>query len=168
MQKSSKKGSAAEGAGIFAIAIGLIWAIIDLSVHTQFQSYQAGQCTIIAKQLAQTDQSNYIPTSPPIIESYTTYDPNLQFTLQTADGRRYQTHGYAFVSSGSPDYNQEEGQAVIDQFQVGSSYQCWYDPANPSNAILDHTYRWDIRAEAIIVIGLICLLVGFIQASRAK
>lgn len=166
MQKPSRKGENLIGGGLFILFLSLIWVIIDVFFHMQFQSYQIGQCTITAKQLTRTDLSAPLSTNPTIIETRVSYEPDLQFTLQVADGRHYQTHGYAFQSLASPDYTQEEGQAIIDQFQVGSTYQCWYEPTNPYNAILDHTYIWDIRADAIGVISLICLFIGIIRASR--
>ena len=121
----------------------------------QEQGYQSGQCTITARQLlheistSTTTDSNGNKT----IKSIDEYAPYFEYTVRAADGRSYTASGY----DGSDSYTSDRAgqQAIVDHYNIGLSYQCWYSPANPTQAILVRQPDW-----ALILIGGVFLLVG--------
>lgn len=143
--------------GIFVL-VAVALAIYFASIFSQVMSYQSGQCTIIAKQLLQRQEEQketYSSNGTTHTRTTTTtvYQPDFQFTVQTVDGRRYAARGYdAFESASSERAGQ---QAIVDQYAVGKTYPCWYNPANPSQALLTRQFNW-----VLLIIPAVFLFVG--------
>jgi hypothetical protein len=104
----------------------VVWLVGD---YSQLQRYQAGHCTITAKQLLQEQG-----------EDNTVYRPDFQFTVQANDGSRYPAQGYD--TQGDTFSDRTSQQAIVDQYAVGETYPCWYDPANPTQAVLTLQFNW--------------------------
>ncbi len=81
------------------------------------------------------------------------YRPDFQFTVQTADSQSYQAQGYDAFSSATSDRTSQ--QAIVDQYTVGETYPCWYNPANPSQAVLTRP-----SSGAVFFAPVLCLFVG--------
>jgi hypothetical protein len=84
----------------------------------------------------------------------TTYRPEIHISYNVS-GRAYQTWTYdaAKVSSSGRAGKQK----IIDQFVAGREYPCWYDPDDPSKAVLVRGFSW---AYLFILLPLVFVAVG--------
>lgn len=144
--------------GGILVLVSLALGVYFVSIFSQLQRYQAGQCTITAKQLLQRqEEQKEVHSSNGKTYTRTTtttvYTPDFQFTVQTADGRRYAARGYDAFESGSSDKAGQ--QAIVDQYTVGKAYSCWYDPARPAQAVLTRQFNW-----VLFIIPGVFLFVG--------
>jgi hypothetical protein len=145
----------------------MLFALVLLAVAAnqmlQEQRYQSGQCTITARQLqhevsiSTSTNSNGSTTSKTSTRT-DVYAPYFEYTVRTADGRSYTASGY----DGSDSYTSDRAgqQAIVDRYNIGQSYQCWYNPANPTQAILVRQPDW-----VVILIGGGFLLFGGLFAT---
>ena len=156
--------------GIFVlVAVALV--IYFVSIFSQLQGYQAGQCTIMAKQLLQRQEeqkevSSSNGRSHTRTTTTTVYQPDFQFMVQTADGRRYAARGYDAFESASSDRASQ--QAIVDQYSVGKTYPCWYNPAMPAQAVLTRQFNWFlfIIPGVFFFVGGMFLIVGILNPFR--
>ena len=145
-------------AGIPGILIGLVLLAIAGSQLLQQQGYSSGQCTITARQLQHevtttTNTTGNGNTTTTITKTEDVYAPSFEYRVRTADGRTYTADSY----DGSDSYTSDRAgqQTIVDRYNVGQSYPCWYNPANPTQAVLVRQLDW-----ALILIGGIFLLVS--------
>jgi len=94
------------------------------------------------------------------------YGPDFEFTVQTADGRRYTAQGYDML--GTRSSNQSNEQAIVDQYTVGKTYPCWYNPANPTQAVLTRQFNWFVFfiPGLFFFIGVVFAIVGFVLVRK--
>jgi hypothetical protein len=140
-----------------SIAI-VVWLVHD---YSQLQRYQAGQCTITAKQLlAEVIHETHKTGSSYTTTTSTEYRPVFQFTVHSTDGRSYPAQGYDALGIGASDRASQ--QAIVDQYRLGETYPCWYDPANPTQAVLTLQYNWFglILAALFLFLGAMCVYVA--------
>ena len=57
-------------------------------------------------------------------------------------------------------------QAIVDSFQVGATYPCWYDPDRPDKAILVRGHLWVPYFLLVVPIGF--LLIGGVGIHRSR
>jgi hypothetical protein len=172
MSELSKTGSSENkgslGCGGTFLIFGLLVGMITVILYLPLLNYQTGQCTITAKQLISV-QTEYTPPDnpsggvgniPSMPIPITSYKPDFQYSVRTANGRQYQAEGYDFRSSSTYQFT---AQAVLDRYAVGKTYPCWYDPADPSHAILEYFYPWDliVRECAIALIPIVLVVIAF-------
>ena len=145
--------------------VGLILLGIAGYQLIQQQGYQSGQCTITAKQLRHevsttTSTTNNGSTTTRTTTSQDVYAPYFEYQVHTANGQSYQSSGY----DGSDSYTSDRDgqQAIVDRYTIGQSYQCWYNPAHPTQAVLIRQLNW-----VLIIIGGIFLLVSLFIGSIA-
>ncbi len=112
------------GAVVLCMGIGLALCIWPLSLYLQGSHYATGTCTVLTGQLTAVDAEG----------GDKAYKPLFTYRVHTADGKSYTAQGYGLVNSSSSEKQGE--QAILDHFRVGRSYPCWYDPANPQQAVL--------------------------------
>jgi hypothetical protein len=137
---------AISGGAIFVLGsiIFGIWFLRDYGPVLLY--YQAGQCTILEKQILQRQQYNTTDANSPA-KLITVYKPDFQFTVHTASGHEYPARGYD--STDQYLWNQSSAQTIIDQYRVGKTYPCRYDPANPSQVALAEPLYWQILCGTI-------------------
>jgi hypothetical protein len=83
------------------------------------------------------------------------YHPEIQIRYEV-DGRKYEVWTYDAVARVSTDRAAQ--QAIVDGFQLGATYPCWYDPDRPDRAILVRGHAWGLY---YLLIGpILFLLVG--------
>ena len=160
---SNRPGCLFTGLGLLG-AVFVLVALVMLAVAgnqvLQEQRYQSGQCTITARQLQHEVSISTGTTSTGSTTSTKTdvYAPNFEYTVHIPDGRSYAASGY----DGSDNYTADRAgqQAIVDSYNIGQSYQCWYNPANPTQAILVRHPDW-----TIILIGGGFLLLGGLFAT---
>ena len=152
--------------GSMFVLISLILLVFFAYGSLQLQSYVEGRCTIAAKHL-QREEHTQTSTSNGTTQTRTTvtYTPDFQFTVRTTDGHTYTTHGYDALNSGGDQASQ---QAILDLYTVGKTYPCWYDPAQPTHAVLTRQFPWVLLLIPGIfgLIGVVFVLVGLLGAGR--
>src|SRR5438270_13339786 len=96
--------------GLFVI-IAIILVMIFVNAYSSLHRYQAGHCTITAKQLVQELEHETHSSNG---HTYTTtklvYKPDFQFTVLTTNNKSYSAEGYDIL--GSTSSNQSEQQAI--------------------------------------------------------
>lgn len=105
--------------------------------------YVEGRCAVLDKRVVESRG-----------DDSTTYRPEIHIKYNVG-GREFQTWTYdaARVSSSGRAGKQK----IIDQYSVGREYPCWYDPDDPSKAVLVRGFSW---AYLFILIPLVFLAVG--------
>lgn len=107
---------------LLTVTATMVWQPIALS--RQVAGYQSTQCTILSKSLlSHTARKG------------TVYAPHFTYTVHTIGEGNYQADGYGLVSVAGT--NKTSQQAILDSYQVGATYPCWYDPVQPSHAVLN-------------------------------
>jgi hypothetical protein len=118
--------------GIVFLLLGLF--LLQPQTYLPPFFYTQGQCLITHKRLA--SHSRY---SKQLQGPTSSYAPVFEFTVQTTDQHRYQTDGsesgYGY-KTGSVFGSQTTAQTILDSYHLGQTYPCWYDPANPTHAVL--------------------------------
>jgi hypothetical protein len=164
------------------IAFGGLFVLIAIALEiafagrfSQIQSYQTGRCIITAKQLFQeevTHTESYTTNGQSHTRTTTTteYRPDFRFTVLTANDHSYAAQGYDAFNSSTSD--QSGQQAIVDQYTVGKTYPCWYDPAHPTQAVLTRQFDWFIFLVPgiFLLVGLVIVVVGIavILNTRSK
>jgi hypothetical protein len=89
-------------------------------------------------------------------------DSRIEFVYElTVDGVRYCANGFDTWNNGGFLQGSDE---ELGRFVVGGTYPCWYDPNNPSDAVLLRRISW-FHAVALVpllfcaigVVGHVCL-----------
>lgn len=152
------------GMGVLFLLIGLV--LLSFAIHNwqAQQSYKPGHCTITAKQLlweiSSTSGSNTKHSTQLL------YAPDFNFIVYTANGGSYRASGYD--GSGTYDSSQSSQQAILDAYAIGHTYSCWYDPSNPTNAVLVRNPNWlfFIVSTVFIIVGIVLTLVSILILLR--
>jgi hypothetical protein len=149
----------------FGLLFTLISGILFLtSGFFQLQKYVQGQCTITEKHMesylsTQTDNQGRRSTTM-------MYRPSFTYQVHATDGRTYTGYNYQYSETSSS--GRREQQAILDRFQLNSTYTCWYNPASPSEAVLDHSVgvaNW-ILVGAFLAFGLLFATIGAVLAFK--
>lgn len=125
--------------------------------------------------LEQWDARHWVETPCQIVSSEvkvnrgsdsTTYSPEIHFQY-TFEGREYEAKGYRLVGGSSSG---GWARRVVDRFPEGEETVCFVNPQDPSRAVLDPSWGWDIL---LVLIPLPFLVVGvgglfWVIARKAK
>jgi hypothetical protein len=115
-----------------------------------FTGYHQATCTILGKQLLSDSESGYCP--------------EFEFEFKTEDGQTIRARGYnnwnGWYSSG-----QARQQAIVDSYAIGKTYPCWYDPRNPSRAVLSRRISW---FNLITLFPLLFIVIGVCMMRNAR
>jgi hypothetical protein len=101
----------------------LVW--LPLRVHL---FYLETTCIVLDKKLDEQFDADGNTSRPLIHIEY------------TADGRPRQV--WTYDAGGVYTNLHDSNRAVLDQFEKGKRYPCWYDPANPDSAVLTRSFTW--------------------------
>jgi hypothetical protein len=106
---------------LFVVFLGIVLPYNDLSDFVLKTQIQPGaHCTITATQI-------YSDSG----DDGTSYYAYVYFTLRTPNGQDYDTTEYS-----TPSFNtSNDAQAYISSYRVHRTYPCWYNPANPAEAM---------------------------------
>lgn len=98
-----------------------------------FTVWKAATCTILAKNLGSTSGSG---------KSGPSYRPEISFRYEVG-GKPFSCTGWdSWALSGAYGGGSEKFyERVLDRYEEGVTYPCWYDPADPSNAVLVRRIR---------------------------
>jgi len=144
--------------GIFSLVVFIPLAIFLLYTEKRLRNYQTGQCRIVAKRVL---KERALTSSGP---SYETTRPDFDFIVQTADDQQYQAQGYDTLKVFTQWHSRN--QAIVDSYKVGETYPCWYNPKNPTQAVLIKKPYWTLRimVGGFFINGWILLLWGSLLA----
>lgn len=68
------------------------------------------------------------------------YRPEIEIEYQVAGDTHHVMNTYDIAGRYNSD--RQYSQNILDAFQVGSQYPCWYDPRDPDRAVLVRGYSW--------------------------
>ena len=137
--------------GIFLLLFGAVFACVGYFALLRREIrannvYVETTCNILDERIS-TSRS----------DDSTTYRAEFHIEYEV-DGKRYDTWTYdasGVFSSGRPSK-----QKILDSFDVGKEYPCWYDPDDPQQSVLKQGYS--ILGFLFTGIGLVVFLAGFI------
>lgn len=84
------------------------------------------------------------------------YRPEIQIEYQV-NGETYRT--WTYDARGAYSAGRQDKQDILDRFAVGEQYLCWYNPADPGEAVVVRGYSWWLWL-AFIVPGSFVLIGG--------
>jgi hypothetical protein len=93
------------------------------------RTFRETTCQVLGKRLLEVEQR----------DGTWMFRPEFHVAYEVGD-ETYQARTYDIARAYSTDRERE--QRVLDQFDVNASYPCWYDPRDPSSAVLVRGYTW--------------------------
>ncbi|GMV79471.1 MAG: hypothetical protein AMXMBFR7_06550 [Planctomycetota bacterium] len=129
--------------GLIFLTAGIIVSFAAVGmVHKGYRAHTAylpAQAVILDKQLIENSDSDG-----------TTYRAEFTFTFRVApgaaeaggDGIPYTVKGYDGMKTSSS--GRSSHQEILDAYQVGQTYPCWYDPDDPNQAVLVKPSQWNL------------------------
>ena len=121
--------------------------------------YQPNSCVVLDRRLQVQHDVNIGPRRVP----GPSYHPEIRIRYEV-DGRKYELWTYDAVPTWYPDKGGQ--QAILDSFQVGRTYPCWYDPDRPEKAILVRGHAW--APFLLLFVPLAFMTVGAIGMFNAR
>jgi len=93
-----------------------------------------GRCEILGRQIIEEERRHKTSTKAPGRSKRMQYRPEFHIRYEVA-GRELEARTWRIVESSSTSKASQE--KVLARFEVGRSYPCWYDPADPARAVLE-------------------------------
>lgn len=110
-----------------------------------FTEYRQATCTIVNKRIVVNSDSDG-----------NTHRPEFEFEFAVPDEDRVvKAKGYDNWNVSSSGRSGK--QAILDRYEVGKTYPCWYDPQNPTRAVLVRRVSW---MYLFALIPLVFIVVG--------
>ena len=148
----------------------LIYALFVLTqtliTFAQRNAYQQGTCTITASKLVEYNSQGQDSAGNP--QTVYNYYPHFEYTVHTTGGNTYKANGYDGSDLPSPN-DPGSSQATIKQYKIGSSYPCWYNPSQPTQAYLVHYANIEAQLRTMLIlfpVGGFLLLIGIALLRR--
>ena len=122
---SSKQNTSSKWfSAIFVLLVLAAMAgLVQFHTLLVYQTYQQGRCSIMSSTLERHSAGKH---------SYY-YTPLLTYTVQTPNGQRGVASGY---DAPQQHFSSTQGRQVLNSYPVGKTYACWYNPADPTHAVL--------------------------------
>jgi hypothetical protein len=143
----------AAGLGFLSLFAMRAWRDVRI-----FAVWQKTSCTIAEKSIGSTSSARGKPA----------YRPEIRFGYEVA-GRAYQCTGWdswalaGDYGGGSYDYYSR----ALDRYEIGGRYPCWFDPKDPSKAVLVRRVR-PLYLLAVLPIALVLLGAVGLRTSLAR
>ena len=163
-KRTGNAGCAAAALAFLAVGLGFgsLFAVRAWRDVRVFTVWEPATCTILATQLGSTRGSG---------KSGPSYRPEISF--------RYEVGGKTFTCTGwdswalSGDYGGGSAKfygRVLDRYEVGATSPCWYDPADPAQAVLVRRvrplYLLAVMPLAFVVLGAVGLYSALAKPGR--
>jgi len=103
-------------------------------------------CTVLAKDIAEVRASDGVHYRPDVTIRY-------QAGRDTQDATTYDITRTSFT-------DRQQAQAVLDRYDLGQPYACWYDPMNPDRAVLERGYSGWLYMLLLIPISFVAIGTG--------
>lgn len=98
------------------------------------RSFVEGRCEILGKELIQEEKRSRSSRKSGSSRKRTHYRPEFHIRYEVG-GKSLEARTWRIVRSSSTSESAER--KVLDRFEVGKTYPCWYDPANPSRVVVE-------------------------------
>ena len=104
-------------------------------------------CVVLKTRIGQADGENGRLFRPEVLIQY------------QVGGRSHETWTYSIANYHDEGYSggKEGKQALVDRFTIGQEYPCWYDPSDPSRAVLVRGYTWVAWAMLLLPASFIVI-----------
>jgi hypothetical protein len=128
----------------------LVWGFLLLDWRAN-NRYLPNSCVVLDRRLASTltDPGPEGGTRRPV------YHPEIKIQYEV-DGQKYEVWTYDAIAMFDPDRAAQ--QAIVDSFQAGATYPCWYDPDRPEKSILVRGHAW--APYVLLIVPIVFLLIG--------
>lgn len=110
-------------------------------------SFVEGRCEILGKKLIEEEKRTRSSRKSGSSRARTHYRPEFHIRYEV-EGKSLEARTWRIVRSSSSSESAE--QKVLARFEVGKTYPCWYDPANPSRVVVEK----GVSAGGIILVAL--------------
>jgi hypothetical protein len=94
-----------------------------------------GRCEILGRQIIEEEKRSKSSTKSRSLSKRMHYRPEFHIRYEVA-GKTLEAHTWRIVESSSTSKTSQE--KVLARFEVGQSYPCWYDPADPARVVLEN------------------------------
>ncbi len=101
-------------------------------------------CTVLDRRVAKDTDG----------EGASLYRPEIQIEYEIG-GQTYRIWTYDISKAYSSGRSGK--QAIVNRFEVGREYACWYDPADPNTAVLVRGYTWWVWLLLIVPISFVLI-----------
>jgi hypothetical protein len=125
------------------LVAGLMFQSLLRPLWRASHSYVEGICVVLDKRIGESHG-----------DDGTTYRPEIHIQY-SVDGKDYDTWTYDAARVYSSGLKGK--QAIINRYQIGGEYPFWYDPEDPSKAVLVRGFSW---AYLFILLPLVFVVVG--------
>lgn len=116
------------------------------------RSFVENQCTILGKRVESYEKR---VRRNKTTRRKTYYRPEFHIQHEVA-GQSYEARTWRIVQTSSTSKSSQE--KILDRFEIGKTYPCWYDPKDPARVVLDKGLS--AGGIALVSIGGIFLLLG--------
>jgi hypothetical protein len=130
----------------FAALVAIVFGFI-LPEWRANNRYLSSSCVVLDKRVSMATKLS------PRTKGGTHY-PEIKISYQV-DGQTYDVWAYEAVTA---IRSEASARAIVDSFQVGGTYACWYDPDRPDKAILVRGYSWP--HYYLVLIPIVFLSIG--------
>ncbi len=130
------------------VLLVIVWGFLLPDWRVNYR-YLASSCVVLDRKL-ETQTFDLPGERGQGIKKEESYKPAIKIRYD-ASGRKIETWAYDGTRIYSPDRAVQ--QALVDSFQVGSTYPCWYDPDRPDQAVLVRGHSWGAYISLILPIG---------------
>lgn len=111
------------------------------------RTFVEGRCEILSKRLVEEEKRTRSSRKSGSSRKRTHYRPEFHIRYEV-EGQTHEAHTWRIVMSSSS--SEASQQKELDRFEVGKTYPCWYDPADPSRVVLEK----GISAGAVVLVAL--------------
>jgi hypothetical protein len=128
------------------IGIGLLIVILSSLILPQWQvnyEFDATTCVVRERRVAESDDKDDKRYRPEILIEYTVAE------------KEYRQWAYDIEKNYSSDAQRQ--QELIQQFEVGGEYPCWYDPHAPRRVVLARGLLWTAWLLLLLPVSLIMI-----------
>jgi hypothetical protein len=134
------------------VLLGLVWGFL-LPDWRSNHRYLASSAVVLDKRL-QSQLFDVARRKGQGIRQQESYRPEIKIQYEV-NGRKFESWSYDATGMYSPDRAAQ--QAIVDSFQVGATYPCWYDPDRPEQAVLVRGHNWGAYVFLIVPLGLVMI-----------
>lgn len=130
-QQAATLGEAVVYGIMLAAGLIVLMYLVNLVIWPEWRAnhhFVEGRAVVIGKALAENRETDTV-----------TFRPDIEIE-HLSDGVKHRavTHDITRIHSS----NRSDHEAALEQFTVGEEYPCWYNPADPSEAVLVRGYTW--------------------------
>ncbi len=143
--------------------VGLLWIVgLYLLPDWRASRYVPNSCLVLDRKV-ESQVFDVLGPANQGPKKQEAYRPAIKIQYEV-NGRKIEAWTYDASRIYSPDRAAQ--QAIVDSFQVGSTYPCWYDPDRPDQAVLVRGHSWGAYVFLILPIAL--LTVGGLGIALAR